>query len=113
MTLGIPIVCFICFLALSSIAIFAPRRVPVAASPLIAAVESARTVAVAWPALVDPRAAGADGALRSALARELGTCDGSWAVATIATALAEEPDPAIAEALAEALRAIRERAAQA
>jgi|GEM_PF-4691430 hypothetical protein len=104
MTLGIPVACFVCFLAFSSIAIFAPRRPPAV---------SVRAAAVNWPAQVDARAAGAGVAVRLALARELGTCRGRWARDTVAAALAEEPDAAVGAALADALAAIRARAAQA
>jgi hypothetical protein len=98
MTFGIPLACFACFLAFSSIAIFAPRRAPAVA---------ARATAILWPAQVDPRAAGAGVAVRLALAHELGTCQGRWALDTVTAALAEEPDAAVSAALTHALGAIR------
>jgi len=103
MTLGVPVACFICFLAFSSIAIFAPRREPAA---------SVRAAAVMWPAQLDARAAGAGVAVRLALARELGTCEGRWARDALTAALAEEPDAAVAAVLADALASIHARAAQ-
>jgi len=107
MMLGIPVFCFVCFLALSSIAIFAPRRAPAAAAVRLDRPEPARVAAIAWPAQLDPRAAGAEAAVRLALARELGACRGRWALDTVTQALAEEPDPRVAAALAGALDAIR------
>jgi hypothetical protein len=115
MTLGIPIFCFVCFLALSSIAIFAPRRAPAVAVTRFerpAPVAPVPRAAVAWPETLDARAAGADAAVRLAMARELGACRGRWAFETVAQALAEEPDPAVAAALADALAALRLHAAQ-
>jgi len=119
MTLGIPIFCFACFLAFSSIAIFAPRRAP--AVPLVRFEpgasqrerEPARIATVRWPAQIDARASDADAEVRLALARELGGCRGRWARETLTHALAEEPDPRVASALAEALKSMRDEAAQA
>jgi hypothetical protein len=111
MTFGISIFCFACFLAFSSIAMFAPRRAPAAATvrraPQPIAPEPVRIATVAWPAAVDARATGAEPAVRLALARELGTCRGRWAYETIVVALAEEPDPQVRAALAEAHANVR------
>jgi hypothetical protein len=111
MTIGIPVFCFICFLALSSIAMFAPRRVA-ASVTRVEQVAPVKVAPLAWPGLLDVRAAGADVAVRSALARELATCSGRWALDVIAAALAEEPDAGVAALLAQARLAVRARAAQ-
>jgi len=103
----IPVFCFACFLALSSIAIFAPRRAPATLAVRLAPPAPVRIAGVAWPAHVDPRAAGADASVRLALASELGACRGRWAVDTVVAALGEEPDPRVAAALADALASIR------
>jgi hypothetical protein len=113
MTLGVPVVCFVLFLALSSIAIFAPRRLPSTAAlaelktraPLIT-LERSEAIRpkplIAWPAELDPRAGDADPAVRIALAGELAACRGGWARELVIAALAQEPDPSVRAALAAA-----------
>jgi len=113
MTLGVPVVCFVLFLALSSIAIFAPRRLPGSAAPAeipafarLAALKPIAAIrpepALSWPARLDPRADGADPVVRRALAAELAACRGRWARDLVVVALAEELDPAVSAELAAA-----------
>ena len=115
MTLLVPLLCFGMFLALSSVAIFAPRPTPAGnADVRVPATEPRERTAIRsasrWPALVDPRAEGADAPLRLLLARELGTCGGAWAHRVVSAALGDEPDAGGGLALREALAAIESRA---
>jgi hypothetical protein len=55
-----------------------------------------------WPALVDPSAAACDAAARLALAGALGAVRTPWAAAILGRALAEETDPAVRAAIADA-----------
>ncbi|MGB8265372.1 MAG: hypothetical protein WCE44_03540 [Candidatus Velthaea sp.] len=107
MTLGIPLLCCLLFLAFSSVAVFAPRRLPPSAGAVAFPVdlESAPSAGngVSWPARLDARACGADADLRIALAGELAACRGAWAHELLQAALAEETDPRVRPALADAL----------
>jgi len=95
MTLGFPVLCFLAFIALSSLAVLAPRHAA-PSQPL-------------WPLQLDASASGADPALRSALACALGTCRGAWARTLVNAALREERDPGVQDALAGALSSIQSR----
>ncbi len=59
-------------------------------------------VAPAWPELVDPRAVGCDAAARLALVDALIAVRAPWADALLRRAAAEERDPDVSAALAEA-----------
>lgn len=104
MTMQVPALLVLVATALMALAIFAPKKPP--APP---ATSYARTFAgqagrppaeprelrPAWPAYVDPCAAGCDAAARLALVDALATVRAPWADAILLRALADEPDGAV------------------
>jgi hypothetical protein len=122
LTLQMPTLLALVGTLLMAIVIFAPERVavpkvsfapPLAPPPLARWTVSSdelsepprTTPAAAWPALVDPRAAGCDVRARLELVDALGTLRAPWARAILQRALDDEPDPAVRAAVTAALGA--------
>ena len=106
MSMGLPTLLALVGTALMAVAIFAPYRLPAptridaTVSPLIAP-----EVSPAWPALVEPAARPCDAAARLDLVDALRAVDSAWSREILATALAQETDPAVRTAIETALYA--------
>jgi hypothetical protein len=114
MTMQIPALLVLVATALMAVAIFAPKKLPAPATisyaPSIAALVDVPPVVhrepqPAWPAYVDPCAAGCDAAARLALVDALETLRAPWADAILLRALADEPDAIVRAAAQRAVTA--------
>jgi hypothetical protein len=128
LTVQIPLLLALLATALMAVVIFAPSRVPApvtaSCAPPIAPPAMERwelppdvdlwapfepvlkiAPAPAWPKAIDPRAAGCDAAARLGLVEALATIRTPWSDAVLRTALDDEADPVVREAVAAALAA--------
>ena len=126
LTVQIPLVLALLATALMAVVIFAPSRVPTVLTascapphappamerwtpapdvdlwaPLEPAPEITR--APAWPTAIDPRAAGCDATARLGLVEALAAVRTPWSDAILRSALDDEPDAAVRDAVAAAL----------
>ena len=123
LTLQFPMLLALLGTALMAVVIFAPSRA--AATPVTTSFappatpafepwrppeadpwgfESTAVRIATWPALVDPHASGCDAAARLGLVEALAAVRTPWAEAILQRALDDEPDSAVRDAVAEALR---------
>ena len=113
LTVGMPMLLALLGTALMAVVIFAPSRIPAAATvsfapPLMPpAVEhwERSSSEPAWPLSIDARAVACDASARIELVRALGTLRSPWAESILRRALAEEADPGVRAAAAAALSA--------
>jgi len=126
LTMQIPLLLALLATALMAVVIFAPNRAaamvtascapppappamerwaPAAEIDLWAPLDPAPHVtrAPVWPAAIDPRAAGCDASARLGLVEALATIRTPWSDAILRSALDDEPDPAVRDAVAVAL----------